>query len=140
MPVELKIETEGNPEQKTVGCGGHVLRVHCGYVRQAQDAGAGPEQPRAALQRSDSRGGWPSGKARQFEEVSDFTEALKEYQKALEVNHSSSLSHYRIAEVFFLQNNYQAAGERIPRGAERRPGAEVDPKYGPTSTWARFST
>ena len=37
------------------------------------------------------------------------TEALKEFQKALDVNKNSSLAHYRIAEVFFLQHNYQSA-------------------------------
>ncbi len=39
----------------------------------------------------------------------DFTEALKEYQKALDANKNSSLAHYRIAEVFFLQRNYQSS-------------------------------
>jgi tetratricopeptide (TPR) repeat protein len=37
------------------------------------------------------------------------TEALKEFQKGLDVNKNSSLAHYRIAEVFFLQHNYQSA-------------------------------
>jgi tetratricopeptide (TPR) repeat protein len=35
--------------------------------------------------------------------------ALQEFQKALDANRNSSLAHYRIAEVFFLQKNYQAA-------------------------------
>jgi tetratricopeptide (TPR) repeat protein len=34
---------------------------------------------------------------------------LSEFNKALEVNKNSSLAHYRIAEVFFLQKNYQAS-------------------------------
>ncbi len=34
---------------------------------------------------------------------------MKEFQKALDNNKNSSLAHYRIAEVFFLQHNYQAA-------------------------------
>jgi tetratricopeptide (TPR) repeat protein len=42
-------------------------------------------------------------------EQGDLTEALKEYQKALDINRNSSLAHYRIAEVFFLQHNYQSA-------------------------------
>jgi len=32
-----------------------------------------------------------------------------ELNKALEVNKNSSLAHYRVAEVFFLQKNYQAS-------------------------------
>ena len=42
-------------------------------------------------------------------EQGDLTEALKEFQKALDVNRNSSLAHYRIAEVFFVQHNYQSA-------------------------------
>ena len=39
----------------------------------------------------------------------DLSGALSEFNKALEVNKNSSLAHYRIAEVFFLQKNYQAS-------------------------------
>jgi len=36
-------------------------------------------------------------------------EALAEFNKALEANKNSSLAHYRIAEVFYLQRNFQSA-------------------------------
>jgi tetratricopeptide (TPR) repeat protein len=49
----------------------------------------------------------------QFAEISEFNEALKEYQKALEANRTGSLAHYRIAETFFLQGNYQAAANEF---------------------------
>ena len=39
----------------------------------------------------------------------DYANALKEFNKALEENRNSSLAHYRVAEVFFLQHNYQAS-------------------------------
>jgi tetratricopeptide (TPR) repeat protein len=39
----------------------------------------------------------------------DLGGALSEFNKALEVNKNSSLAHYRVAEVFFLQKNYQAS-------------------------------
>ena len=35
--------------------------------------------------------------------------AAGEFNKALEVSKKSSLAHYRIAEVFYLQKNYQAS-------------------------------
>ena len=37
MPVDLKIETEGNPEEKRVEVVGNVLRVHRGHLRQAEE-------------------------------------------------------------------------------------------------------
>src|ERR1700686_5446297 len=39
----------------------------------------------------------------------DLAGALSEFNKALEVSKNSSLAHYRIAEVFYLQKNYQAS-------------------------------
>jgi tetratricopeptide (TPR) repeat protein len=57
----------------------------------------------------------------------NLTEALSEFNKALEVNHNSSLAHYRIAEVFWLQRNYQSSaneyrdalnGDQEPRWTE----------------------
>ena len=60
-------------------------------------------------------------------EQGDLMEALKEYQKALDINKNSSLAHYRIAEVFFQQHNYQSAanayrealnGDGVPRWTE----------------------
>jgi tetratricopeptide (TPR) repeat protein len=39
----------------------------------------------------------------------DLAGALSEFNKALESNKNSSLAHYRVAEVFFVQHNYQAA-------------------------------
>jgi tetratricopeptide (TPR) repeat protein len=35
--------------------------------------------------------------------------ALSEFNKSLDINKNSSLAHYRVAEVFFLQHNYQAS-------------------------------
>ncbi|MEO8725079.1 MAG: M1 family aminopeptidase [Acidobacteriaceae bacterium] len=57
------------------------------------------------------------------------TDALKEYQKALDINKNSSLASYRIAEVFFLQHNYQAAANSY-RDAINGDG---DPKW--TEVW-----
>jgi tetratricopeptide (TPR) repeat protein len=39
----------------------------------------------------------------------DYTGALGEYQKALDINRLSSLAHYRVGEVFFALRNYQSA-------------------------------
>ena len=36
-----------------------------------------------------------------------------EFQKALEVSRNSSLAHYRVADIFFLQSNYQAAANEF---------------------------
>ena len=60
-----------------------------------------------------------------FVRQGDLTQALTEFQKALDLNKNSSLAHYRIAEVFFLQHNYQAAANAY-REAE---SGDLDPKW-----------
>ena len=58
---------------------------------------------------------------------------------ALDRNQNSSLAHYRIAEVFFLQHNYQAAANAY-REALNGDGEPRGPKCGATSNWERFLT
>src|SRR5438270_5385633 len=40
-------------------------------------------------------------------------DSLEKYWKELETNRSSSLAHYRIAEIYFQQKNYQAAANKF---------------------------
>ena len=61
----------------------------------------------------------------QFIEVSEFADALKEYQKALENDRNSSMAHYRIAEVFFMQNNYQSAANEFRESLN----GDLEPKW-----------
>src|SRR5438128_12564688 len=49
----------------------------------------------------------------QFAQIGEYSEAIKEYQQALEANRSASLAHFRIAEIFFKQNNYMAAANEF---------------------------
>jgi len=112
MPVELRIETEGNPETKqievvgpstdfVVDTFGKPLRVEIdpdGKVLRFSD----DMRVEVAIRRGE-----------QFAEIGDFARALTEYGRALEVNRYSSLAHYRIAEAFFLQRNYQSAANEF---------------------------
>ena len=49
----------------------------------------------------------------QFVEISEFLDAIKEYEKALAVKRNSSLALYRVGEVYFLQNNLQEAANKF---------------------------
>ncbi len=62
----------------------------------------------------------------------DLAEALKELQKALDVNKNSSLAHYRIAEIFFLQHNYQAAANAYREALN----GDAEPKW--TEVWSHI--
>src|SRR4029078_422209 len=69
----------------------------------------------------------------QFAEVSEYTDALKEFQKALDVSRNSSLAHFRVAEVFYLQNNYQSAANEFRESLN----GDLDPKW--TEVWAHIN-
>ena len=110
MPVELKIDTDGPPVVKRID----VVGTNSPYV---VDTFTKPRRihidPNGNLLRNS-----PTLRIRvailrgqQLVEQGDLREALKEFQKALEMNPDSSLAHYRIAEVFFAQHNYQAAAD-----------------------------
>src|SRR5260370_35855503 len=76
---EFSVDTFGKPKNVIIDPGNKVLR----YASQVRVA--------VAIRRGE-----------QFMELSEFSEALKEYQKALETNRMSSLAHYRIAAGHFL--------------------------------------
>jgi len=132
MPVELKIDTEGNPETKrieVVGTSSEFVVETFGKPRTlALDPGNrvlrfnDPLRVAVAIRRGE-----------QFAEVGEFNEALKEYQRALEVNRNSSLAHYRIAEIFFLQNNYQSAANEFREALN----GDLEPKW--TEVWSHIN-
>jgi tetratricopeptide (TPR) repeat protein len=62
----------------------------------------------------------------------DLAEALREFQKALDSNKNSSLAHYRIAEVFFLQRNYQAAANAYRESLN----GDAEPRW--TEVWSHI--
>jgi len=65
--------------------------------------------------------------------------SLEKYRTALQINPSSSLAHYRIAEIYFQQKNYQSAANEFREALN----GDLQPdglKPFRTSVWALFST
>src|SRR5436190_2586553 len=112
MPVDLKIETEGNPEQKRVEVMGTSSEFSVDTFGKPKNITLDPDN-RVLRYSNQMRVAVAIRRGEQFAEISEFNEALKEYQKALEANRTGSLAHYRIAETFFLQGNYQAAANEF---------------------------
>jgi len=108
MPVELRIDTDGKTETKRIEVSGTDSAFAVETFGKPRKITVDPDNrvlknsPELQVRTSIVRG-------QQDVEQGDLTEALKEFQKALDVNRNSSLAHYRIAEVFFLQHNYQSA-------------------------------
>lgn len=108
MPVELKIDTDGKTESKRIEVSGTDSAYAVETFGKPRKITIDPDNDvlknsaelrvRAAIVRG-----------QEDVETGDLTAALKEFQTALDTNKNSSLAHYRIAEVFFLQHNYQSA-------------------------------
>ena len=132
MPVKLHVETEGNPEEKTievVGTSSEFAMETFGKPKTVSLDAKGQ-----VLRFDDAmRVAVAIRRGEQFAEVSEFSEALKEYQKALDVRRNSSLAHYRIAELFFLQNNYQSAANDFREVLN----GDLEPKW--TEVWAHIN-
>jgi aminopeptidase N len=108
MPVEVQVETDAEPVTTRVQVTG----------RQSEFAIATPSRPRSmvvdpnnrVLKYNDTiRVRVAIARGEQAVAERDYTQALEEYQQALDVNRLSSLAHYRIGEVFFALRNYQSA-------------------------------
>jgi aminopeptidase N len=126
MPIELKVDTDGQTEMKRIDVSGTdsafsietfgkprrlVLDPNNWVLKNSPDL-----KVRIAIRRG-----------QELTAAGNLTEALAEFNKALEVNRNSSLAHYRIAEVFYAQRNYQSAaneyrealnGDQEPRWTE----------------------
>lgn len=131
MPVDLKIETEGNPETKRVDVVGTSSEFTVDTFGKPKTVTIDPNG--AVLRWSPPmRVAVAIKRGEQFAEIGELGDALKEYQKALEVTHGSSLAHYRVAEIFFLQNNYQSAANEFREALN----GDLDPKW--TEVWAHI--
>lgn len=131
MPVDLYIETEGNPETKRIEVTGTSSEFSLDTFGKPRKVTIDPNHvllrldPSIQVQVAIKRG-------EEFVEVNDFQNALHEYQRALEVRKNSSLAHYRIGELFFKQNNFQSAANEFRASID----GDLDPKW--TEVWSRI--
>jgi aminopeptidase N len=108
MPVELRIDTDGKTENKRIEVSGTNSAYEVETFGKPRKITIDPNN-RVLKNSAELRVRASIVRGQADIEQGDLTEALKEFQKALDTNKNSSLAHYRIAEVFFLQHNYQAA-------------------------------
>jgi tetratricopeptide (TPR) repeat protein len=132
MPVDLKIQTEGNPEEKRVEVVGTSSEFSVDTFGKPKSVEIDPNN-RVLRYSNQVRVAVAIRRGEQYAELSEFGEAIKQYQKALETNRTSSLAHYRVAEVHFLQNNYQQAANEFRESL----AGDLDPKW--TEVWSRIN-
>ncbi len=132
MPVDLKIETEGNPETQRVEVAGTASEFSVDTFGKPKKVTIDPNN--MVLRYSPQiRVAVAIRKGEQFAQLSEFGEALGQYRKALETQRNSSLAYYRIGEVEFLQNMFQQAANDFRECIN----GDQDPKW--TVVWGHIN-
>ncbi len=131
MPVDLRIDTDGKTENKRIEVVGTSSPFTIDTFGRPRRIAIDPDH-HVLTNSSDVklRSAILRGQALQMQ--ADLSGALTEYNKALDLNKNSSLAHYRIAEVFFLQRNYQSSANAYRSSLD----GDGDPRW--TEVWSRL--
>jgi aminopeptidase N len=108
MPVELRIDTDGRTEEKRIEVVGTDSPFSVETFGRPRRISVDPEN-RVLTNSKDIKLRSSIVRGQGMIQQGDLAGALSEFNKALEVSKNSSLAHYRVAEVFFMQKNYQAS-------------------------------
>ena len=108
MPVNLRIDTDGRTEEKRIEVVGTDSPFSVETFGRPRRISIDP-QNRVLTNSKDIKLRSSIVRGQGLTQQGDLAGALAEFNKALEANKNSSLAHYRIAEVFYLQSNYQAS-------------------------------
>jgi hypothetical protein len=112
MEVEIEIQTEGNPEFKTISLVGKESTFTVETFGRPKPNGiiidphnyilkSSPQlRVRAIIARGES-----------MAEVGRYYDAVQQYQRALDVDRLNALADFRMGEAFFYQRNYAAAAQ-----------------------------
>jgi tetratricopeptide (TPR) repeat protein len=131
MPIDLRIDTDGKTENKRIDVVGtnspFTIETFGRPRRISVDAdhhvltNSSDVKLRASILRGQA-----------MQQQGDLSGALTEFNKALDLNKNSSLAHYRIAEIFFLQRNYQSSANAYRAAID----GDGDPRW--TEVWSRI--
>jgi aminopeptidase N len=131
MPIDLRIDTDGRTENKrieVVGTNSPFTIETFGRPRRISvdaDHHVLTNSSDVKLRSSILRG-------MAMQQQGDLSGALTEFNKALDLNKNSSLAHYRIAEIFFFQRNYQSSANAYRAALD----GDGDPRW--TEVWSRL--
>jgi len=135
MPVDLRIDTEGNPELKTVD----VIGTESGFTVETfgrpKPGGIKIDPNNVILKGSTSlRARAAIARGEDLAEQGRFYDAVTQYQRALSIQPGRPLANFRMGEAFFYQKNYQAAANAFRESLQTVP--EPSEKW--TEVWSHI--
>ena len=131
MPVDLRIDTDGKTENQRVEVVGTSSPFSIETFGRPRRISIDPDH-HVLTNSSDVKLRASILRGQAMQQQGDLTGALLEFNKALDLNKNSSLAHYRIAEVFFLQRNYQSSANAYREAIN----GDGDPRW--TEVWSRI--
>jgi tetratricopeptide (TPR) repeat protein len=108
MPVDLRIDTDGKTEDRKLEVVGTNSPFSIETFGRPRRIAVDPDH-HVLTNSSDVKLRSSILRGMALQQQGDLSGALAEFNKALDLNKNSSLAHYRIAEIFFLQRNYQSS-------------------------------
>lgn len=135
MPVELRIDTEGNPELRTVDVIGMESAFTVETFGRPKPGGIKIDPNNVILKGSPSlRARAAIARGEEIAEQGRYFDAVAQYQKALAIQPGRPLANFRMGEAFFYQKNYQAAANAFREALQAVP--EPPEKW--TEVWAHI--
>src|SRR5467141_570478 len=135
MPVDLRIDTEGNPEQKTIDAIGTESGFTVETFGRPKPGGIKIDPNNVILKGSTSlRARAAIARGEDLAEQGRFYDAVTQYQRALSIQPGRPLANFRMGEAFFYQKNYQAAANACREVSQTVP--EPSEKW--TEVWSHI--
>ncbi len=131
MPVDLRIDTDGKTEDKKIEVVGTNSAFAVETFGRPRRIAIDPEH-HVLTNTTDVKLRSSILRGQALQQQGDLAGALSEFNKALDQNKNSSLAHYRIAEIFFLQRNYQASANAYRSSIN----GDGDPRW--TEVWSHI--
>jgi hypothetical protein len=135
MPVELRIDTEGNPETKWVDVLGMESPFTVETFGRPKPGGIKVDPNNLVLKGSVSlRARAAIARGEELAEQGNYYPAIQQYQRALSIQPGRPLANFRMGEAFFYQKNYQAAANAFRESLQAVP--EPSEKW--TEVWSHI--
>jgi hypothetical protein len=135
MPVELRIDTEGNPETKWVDVLGMESPFTVETFGRPKPGGIKVDPNNLVLKGSVAlRARAAIARGEELAEQGRYYDAIGQYQRALSIQPGRPLANFRMGEAFFYQKNYQAAANAFRESLQAVP--EPSEKW--TEVWGHI--
>jgi Peptidase family M1 domain len=135
MPMQIRIDTEGNPETKWIDVTGTDSDFMVETFGRPKPGGIKVDPNNYVLKSTPNlRARAAIARGEELAEAGKYYDAILQYQKALSIQPNRSLANFRMGEAFFYQKNYQASANAFREALATVP--EPSEKW--TEVWSHI--